>query len=80
MNYVNLIMSSSYNIFDSVNQEIKHEDFQENCNKNCPGVIAEVDPQLVRDSRAKDLYHEVKGELIQCNKCSEHFNTSTLIH
>ena len=33
MNYLNLIMISSYDIFDSVDQEIKHEDLQQNCNK-----------------------------------------------
>ena len=54
MNYMNIVMSSSYDIFDLVDQEIKHEDSQENSNKKYE-IIKEVNPHLIRDSRSKVL-------------------------
>ena len=35
---------------------------------------------MIRDSRAKGLCMEIKGELLQCEKCKEKCTPTALIH
>ena len=82
LNYVDMVMSSSYELFESSDEIIKHQMLQRNEHPTCSGIIEQVDPQTIRDSQSNDLCHEIKGELLQCSECGEknYNNTCTFMY
>ena len=78
LHYVNMVMCSSYELWSD--DIIKHDMIQGNDDSKCSGTVTEVDPQTIRDSRSKDLSHDIKGKLLICSDCGKKFHTKTLIH
>ena len=64
LNYVNIFLSSSYELFESSDEIIKHQIIQGNGHPTCSGIIEQVDPQTIKDSQSKDLCHEIKGKIL----------------
>ena len=66
LNFINIFMSSSYNLFESSDKIIKHRMFQGKEKWKCSGIIEQVDHQTIRNSQSKDLCQYIKGELSHC--------------
>ena len=78
--HVDTVMSASYGTDLKVTHECKNEDTEKVTTDSADKIYKDQDSSIFRNASHKDLYHEIKGGVIQCKDFGHHTKTIDVVN